>query len=701
MMLTLLVVIGYQFFVSWLYQKNNWKVPGQDATTQQVAPATTQTSGESTSQSTTAPSYPTTQTASITTAPTAPATNTSVAVATTQSGGMRAVAAKQAQPISIGSSTANDPNYVMQIDISPNGASVDGVTLNQYKLKVGSPEPYTFDKPADMSDEDRALATRYVIINGQKIDLSGVPWTLEKSDESSARYFVDIESNGSVIARVFKIYSLDKRQDSVGKSEGYEVTVTQEVVNRTDAPMSVKSSYNGPLAPRPEASRMDRTFLGAYNKDGVIELIYHSIDELKPENPSKDITKSDKDNKPVEWVGVGGTYFNSILRPLADSVNVPPATYIQTILAYAIHPELQHEHPEVMLNFQTVDHKLEPGATISIPSRVFFGPKPRALLNNGYYNSPLMAYDQTLVMTSGACGFCTFTWLIDVLVWLLTFFHMILRDWGLAIILLVVIVRLILHPITKKSQVSMMKMGKMGPETERLKKKYGDDKEALTKAQMELYKEMGVTPVLGCLPMFLQMPIFIALWQALQSTFELRHAPFLWLGKLHLTWIGDLSQPDRMIKFGTSIPLVFGWHIDAINLLPILVAVVSFLNMKYTPRPPAATPEAEQQQKMMQWMTLIFPLMFYTFPSGLNIYYLTSTSLGIWEGKRIRAHIKEQEEAEKAGKVIVDASPGKRMRGKTIEAPPEPSGCLGGWFANMQERVEQMRLEAEKKNRKR
>jgi YidC/Oxa1 family membrane protein insertase len=234
---------------------------------------------------------------------------------------------------------------------------------------------------------------------------------------------------------------------------------------------------------------------------------------------------------------------------------------------------------------------------------------------------------------------------------------------------------------------------------ERLKKKYGDDKEAIAKAQMELYKEMGFTPVLGCLPMFLQMPIFISLWQALQSTFELRHAPFLW----GMTWIKDLSQPDRLISFGHSIPLVFGMHIDAINVLPVLVAVVSWLNMKYTPRPPAATPEAEQQQKMMQWMTLVFPLMFYGFPSGLNLYYLTSTSLGIWEGKRIRQHIKEHEEAEKEGKVIVDASPGRRRPPPTASSvtkrAPKPTGGFGGWFARLQEKAEEL-AQAERKRKK-
>src|SRR5437870_6620714 len=99
----------------------------------------------------------------------------------------------------------------------------------------------------------------------------------------------------------------------------------------------------------------------------------------------------------------------------------------------------------------------------------------------------------------------------------------------------------------------MMKMSKMGPEMEKLKKKYGDNKDELNKAMMQLYKEQGFTPILGCLPMFLQMPIWIALWSALQSTFELRHAGFLRFGPVHLTWISDLSQPDHLIQLAHPI----------------------------------------------------------------------------------------------------------------------------------------------------
>src|SRR5207244_9124315 len=145
-----------------------------------------------------------------------------------------------------------------------------------------------------------------------------------------------------------------------------------------------------------------------------------------------------------------------------------------------------------------------------------------------------------------------------------------------------VLVRLILHPVTKKSQISMSRMTKLGPEMERLKAKHKDDPDALKKAQMDFYREQGVAPFLGCLPMFLQMPIWIALWSSLQSTFELRHAPFLW----GFTWIKDLSQPDHLIELQQPITLFGLIPISGLNVLPILLGIVFFIQQEYfTPRP--------------------------------------------------------------------------------------------------------------------
>jgi YidC/Oxa1 family membrane protein insertase len=357
------------------------------------------------------------------------------------------------------------------------------------------------------------------------------------------------------------------------------------------------------------------------------------------------------------------------------------------------------------MNFQTANQTLPSRASVSIPFKVFFGPKSRDLLEGAYYYDFPRRYNQTLVMTGGMCGlsFCESAQLVDWLVDLLRGFHWICWDWGLSIILLVILVRAILHPITKHSQVSMMKMQKMGPELERLKKKFGDDKEGYAKAQMEVYKGVGVTPILGCLPMFLQMPIWIALYAVLQSDIALRQAPFLW----GFTWIHDLAQPDKLIPFAHSVS-IFGFELSSFNLLPVLLAVAYFMQQKYTPKPPAATPEQAKQQKMMQWMSLLFPIFLYNYPSGLNLYIFTSSAFGIIESRSIRAHIKRKQEAEKSEQVIVDAKPtraGKENRKeekkeKSQGKQPEKSGVVGGWWARMQQKVEELREQAERANNK-
>ena len=340
------------------------------------------------------------------------------------------------------------------------------------------------------------------------------------------------------------------------------------------------------------------------------------------------------------------------IEQLFCALVLPQQTGQFTTHADAWDPTDETNH-NVALTLETVDLQVAPDKPVSLGMNVYFGPKWRDVLGVPYYGVWPRMYDQMLVVKSGLCSVCTFSPLITALVKILGFFHAIFRDWGLAIICLVLMVRTLLHPITKRSQVQMMKMGKLGPEVEKLKKKYADQPEVLNREMMQIYKQQGGA-ILGCLPMFLQTPIWIALWSALQSTFELRQAPFLY----GFTWIKDLAKPDRLVDIaamvGHPIPLIFGWHLSAINILPLLMAAVTYINQKYfMPVPIAATPEQEQQQKMQRGMSLIFPLMFYSLPSGLNLYYLTSMSLGIIESKIVRDHIKEREAAELEGRVII------------------------------------------------
>jgi YidC/Oxa1 family membrane protein insertase len=235
-------------------------------------------------------------------------------------------------------------------------------------------------------------------------------------------------------------------------------------------------------------------------------------------------------------------------------------------------------------------------------------------------------------------------------------------NYGIVIIILVFLIRLVLHPLTKKSQVAMSKMGKLGPQVEEIKKKYGDNKAEMNKRIMALYKEQGASPILGMVPMFIQMPIWIALYSAIYASVALRGAAFLPF------WITDLSAPDALFRFpAVTLPL-FG-TLDSFNLLPILMGVAFYLQQKLTPTQASADPQVAQQQKMMMiMMPVLFPLMLYKAPSGLNLYIMASTFAGVIEQYVIKKHIKEREEAQATGLVDVTSKTG----GKVKKKKPKP-----------------------------
>ena len=238
-------------------------------------------------------------------------------------------------------------------------------------------------------------------------------------------------------------------------------------------------------------------------------------------------------------------------------------------------------------------------------------------------------------------------------------------NYGVVIIILVFLIRIAIHPLSKKSQVSMSKLSKLAPKAEQIKKKYAGNKAEMNKQIMALYKEQGASPITGMLPMFVQMPIWIALYSAIYTSIALRGAPFLPF------WITDLSVPDALVRFTTvTVPLV-GWKIDSLNLLPLLMGLAFYLQQKLMPRQAtaAASPQAAQQQKMMMIMfPLMFPLMLYKAPSGLNLYIMASTFAGVIEQYVIKKHIREQEQAEAQGLVAATAKTG----GKVKKKKPKP-----------------------------
>jgi len=204
--------------------------------------------------------------------------------------------------------------------------------------------------------------------------------------------------------------------------------------------------------------------------------------------------------------------------------------------------------------------------------------------------------------------------LLTALLW----FNKYVQNYGIAIILLTIVVRVGLFPLNQKSYKSMKEMQSLQPLVNELREKYKKNPQEMNKRMMALYREHKVNPMGGCLPLAFQMPVFIALFQALRYAVELRGAHFL--------WITDLSEPDRLDQYFTALTSIAIPFNLPINLLPLLVIVAMLIQQKMTP---VAGGQSESQQKMMQYMPIIFGFLFYTMPSGLTVYFLISTVLGL------------------------------------------------------------------------
>lgn len=299
-----------------------------------------------------------------------------------------------------------------------------------------------------------------------------------------------------------------------------------------------------------------------------------------------------------EWAAICSAYFTVALKPQYDA---PDAWFYGTPTVFT-------------LGVGTPRAELVPGETAEYSWQVYIGPRGRQALNEAWASLKTVHafFTSVTIMDQFA------KLLLVILVW---FHDNVIANYGLAIIFLTLLVRIAMFPLTWKSMLSMKRMSALAPEVERIKQECGDDHQEMNKRIMEMYRERGVSPLGGCLPMLLQMPVFIALYRMLWTAFELRRAPFM-------LWINDLSEPDRLMRLPFSIPLPFSeLSLESLNLLPILMAVTMVVSQKLMPvSGPAQTP---QQKTLMTIMPFFFALITYNMASGLNLYILVSTLLGI------------------------------------------------------------------------
>ena len=238
------------------------------------------------------------------------------------------------------------------------------------------------------------------------------------------------------------------------------------------------------------------------------------------------------------------------------------------------------------------------------------------------YLGPL-EYDRIADLGAGLEQTMTFGWgplrpIGKGILWILTNLYEIIPNYGVLLIVFSILVKVVLHPLTRKSYKSTKEMQAIQPLVAELKNKHKGDSQKLNQETMKLYKEHGVNPLGGCLPMLLQMPILFSLFSVFRSTIEFRGAPFV-------LWITDLSQPDQLFNLPFTIPLL-GW--STFNVLPILMGATMIYQQKTM-----SIQSPSQQKSFMYIMNGFFLIIFYSFPAGLNLYYTCFNALTILQQK--------------------------------------------------------------------
>jgi len=571
---------------------------------------------------------------------------------------------------------STDPNtgFTFEIELTSKGAAIRRATFSEFDDRdYDNPEPLVILGPVEgqmsMANKEFVFVEQKLLLRLQ--DLHWAAGQVSKNDDGSqaATFEAVIKADGSnePVIRLTKVYKV--------YPGSYMLDCVLTVENLSSAQQKVRYNFAGPLGIGREGFRSDMRkvvagFRSTAQGDEVVGERY---------NIGKFDQKKTSDEKPV--VGVGGflwaaavnKYFAAILVPLPE----PGEQYCdwakdKTACFYNPDGQKHTGDENIGLLVKTASVPLasagQSGSKRDYSFQLYLGPKDKSLFDkNQMYRS--LGFVQTIDFMACCCPAAIIRPIAFGILATMKWMYGFIGNYGVVIIILVFVIRILIHPLTKKSQVSMSKFQKVmnSPEALEIKKKYAGKLAEQQRQMAQVYKKYGVSQagqITSMLPMMVQLPILVALWSAIYTSIDLRGAPFLPF------WITDLSVPDAMIRFSTvTIPLL-GWKVASFNLLPILMGVAMYLQQKLMPSQAAsASPQAAQQQKMMMIMMPIFlPLVLYNGPSGVNLYFMTSTFAGVIEQYVIRKHIREKEQAEAQGLVSATSKTG----GKAKKKKPKP-----------------------------
>jgi YidC/Oxa1 family membrane protein insertase len=627
----------------------------------------------------------------------------------------------QARVATIGSNDKTT-GFNLQVELSAWGASILTASTSHYSNEVIHGHPYLVQQYHQGLVYSMPFAARTIYIDNQPVDLTQVRWELKSPAETyrltlapepastqpgaasapapalnnQATYALTIlDANDQPVLELTRTWTVTK--------DSYQILLSQSVKNLSkQAHNIVWQQYGMGDTPQETAYMGDRRldvvgyFDVGYNP--TRQFIYTTGDTITRAYAIEAFNKANRTHAlwplisgPAQaemvWLAYRNRYFAaSVYRPVDPVAPGTQATPVPTVPlkrldelfptigldVQGIFPpvDINHDTSSVFLTMTSVVLPVAPGATQNLDLAIYTGPlDPKILAGTPYKD--LGFGDMIIYSLGGICSFCTFQWLAHFLLNFLYLIHAVTGDWGVAIIVLVLVVRIGLHPITRRSQINMAKMGKqmaaIQPEIEKIKKKYPNDPQAQQAETFKLYSEKNINflNMFGCAPMFLQMPIWIALYATLYFAIELRHVPAFWgvFQAINPNWhfFADLSSPDRLLVFLPEPKFfnIFILHFDysALNIMPLLMGVMFIINQKLT-APPATTDTAKQQQKIMLFVTVLFPFMLYSAPSGLTLYIFASTAAGIVDSLIVKQHIAREEAAGTLFKVDPNKKPG-------------------------------------------
>jgi len=592
-----------------------------------------------------------------------------------------------------------DPNsgFKYQLELDSSGGAIRTATFSEFKNRSGKDsQPLVFLSPGPvnpswefLSMANERLERAFSEWGRSTHRLGNLSWRtseverLQDGGEAATFEATVLDPKSQPVLRLTKTYRVHPGT--------YLLEIDLKIENLADEKQEVQYDLTGPVGLEPEGPRseMRKVIAGFRHPDGQVVSTRLDMGALAKAATSQERLLQPRNPKSAFlWAAAVNKYFAAIVVPVPAQGQEYP-DWIAAKWGMYFNPDQDRKgntgDETIGLALSSVPAALSPAgqadSSRTYQFQLYLGPKDKGRFAE---SEKELGRNLGLVQTIDFQGCCCPASIINplafgilaIMKWMYGFWP---HNYGIVIIILVLLMRLVLHPIQKYSQVSMSRMSKLAPKAEEIKKKYASNKAEMNKKLMELYREQGASPIMGMLPMFIQMPIWIALWSAIYTSIDLRGAAFLPF------WITDLSAPDALIPLkpfvipllGWHVPLkpfvipLLGWHVEGVNLLPILMGVAFYLQQKLMPAQAAAptNPQMAQQQKMMMIMLpLIMPLALYNAPSGVNLYIMASTFAGVIEGYVIKKHIKDREEREAKGVVPVTSKTG----GKVKKKKPKP-----------------------------